>query len=63
MTTTPVSLPLAHSPRRSLQASLLVGFVDTFGKVFFAQYSGISVYVLMALILIWRPEGLKSKGY
>jgi branched-chain amino acid transport system permease protein len=47
----------------ALIASLLVGFVDTFGKVFFAQYSGVSVYVLMALILIWRPEGLKSKGY
>ncbi|MET0961213.1 MAG: branched-chain amino acid ABC transporter permease [Noviherbaspirillum sp.] len=47
----------------ALIASLLVGFVDTFGKVFFAQYSGMSVYVLMALILIWRPEGLKSRGY
>lgn len=47
----------------ALIASLLVGFVDTFGKVFFAQLSGLSVYLLMALILIWRPEGLKSKGY
>lgn len=47
----------------ALIASLLVGFVDTFGKVFFAQLSGIGIYVLMALILIWRPEGLKSKGY
>jgi branched-chain amino acid transport system permease protein len=47
----------------ALLASLLVGFVDTFGKVFFAQYSGVGIYVLMALILIWRPEGLKSKGY
>ena len=47
----------------ALIASLLVGFVDTFGKVFFAQLSGIGVYVLMAVILIWRPEGLKSKGY
>jgi branched-chain amino acid transport system permease protein len=47
----------------ALIASLLVGFVDTFGKVFFAQFSGLSVYLLMALILIWRPEGLKSKGY
>jgi branched-chain amino acid transport system permease protein len=44
-------------------ASLLVGFVDTFGKVLFAQYSGIGIYVLMALILVWRPQGLKSKGY
>ncbi|MGH8807479.1 MAG: branched-chain amino acid ABC transporter permease [Noviherbaspirillum sp.] len=47
----------------ALIASLLVGFVDTFGKVFFAQLSGIGIYVLMAVILIWRPEGLKSKGY
>jgi branched-chain amino acid transport system permease protein len=44
-------------------ASLLVGFVDTFGKVLFAQFSGIGIYVLMALILVWRPQGLKSKGY
>lgn len=42
----------------ALVASLLVGFVDTFGKVFFAEYSGIGVYLLMAIILIWRPEGL-----
>lgn len=47
----------------ALIAALLVGFVDTFGKVFFSQLSGIGVYVLMAVILIWRPEGLKSKGY
>jgi branched-chain amino acid transport system permease protein len=47
----------------ALIASLLVGFVDTFGKVFFAQLSGIGIYVLMAIILIWRPEGLKSKGF
>ncbi|MFP5396902.1 MAG: branched-chain amino acid ABC transporter permease [Gammaproteobacteria bacterium] len=45
----------------ALIASLLVGFVDTFGKVFFAEYSGIGVYLLMAIILIWRPEGLLSR--
>lgn len=47
----------------ALIAALLVGFVDTFGKVLFAQYSGLSVYLLMAVILVWRPQGLKSKGY
>ena len=47
----------------ALIASLLVGFVDTFGKVFFAQFSGIGIYVLMALVLIWRPQGLKGRGY
>jgi len=47
----------------ALIAALLVGVVDTFGKVFFAQLSGIGVYVLMAVILIWRPQGLRSKGF
>ena len=47
----------------ALIASLLVGFVDTFGKVFFAEVSGIGVYLLMAIILVWRPEGLMRRGY
>ncbi|MDE1946976.1 MAG: branched-chain amino acid ABC transporter permease [Burkholderiales bacterium] len=46
----------------ALVASLLVGFVDTFGKVFFAQLSGIGIYLLMALVLVWRPEGLMKRG-
>ncbi|CAN5458188.1 branched-chain amino acid ABC transporter permease [soil metagenome] len=45
----------------ALIASLLVGFVDTFGKVFFAELSGMGVYVLMAIVLIWRPEGLLGR--
>lgn len=46
----------------ALVASLLVGFVDTFGKVFFAEYAGVGVYLLMAVILVWRPEGLARRG-
>lgn len=46
------------SVRGALAASLLVGFVDTFGKVFMPQIAGLLVYVLMAAILVWRPEGL-----
>ncbi|HEY1326240.1 MAG TPA: branched-chain amino acid ABC transporter permease [Casimicrobiaceae bacterium] len=46
------------SIRGALVAALLVGFVDTFGKVFFPQAAGMLVYVLMAAILLWRPEGL-----
>ena len=45
----------------ALIASLLVGFVDTFGKVFFAEFSGVGVYLLMAVILIWRPAGLLGR--
>ena len=47
----------------ALVASLLVGFVDTFGKVFFAEFSGIGVYLLMAIILVWRPQGLMKRSY
>ncbi|MEN9629737.1 MAG: hypothetical protein RJA10_2964 [Pseudomonadota bacterium] len=47
----------------ALVASLLVGVVDTFGKVFFAELSGIGVYLLMAVILVWRPEGLMKRGH
>ena len=47
----------------ALIASLLVGFVDTFGKVFFSEYSGVGVYLLMAVILVWRPEGLMKRAY
>lgn len=46
------------SVRGAMLAALLVGLVDTFGKVFFPQAAGVLVYVLMAAILLWRPEGL-----
>jgi len=42
----------------ALVAALLIGFIDTFGKVFLPDYSGMLVYLLMAVILVWRPEGL-----
>ena len=50
------------SIRGALVASLLVGFVDTFGKVLFPEGAGVVVYLLMAAILLWRPEGLFKAG-
>ncbi len=46
------------SIRGALLAALLIGIVDTFGKVLVPQAAGVLVYVLMALILLWRPNGL-----
>jgi branched-chain amino acid transport system permease protein len=46
----------------ALIASQIVGFADTFGKVFFAEYSGVGIYLVMAAILIWRPEGLMRRA-
>jgi branched-chain amino acid transport system permease protein len=50
------------SIRGALLAALLIGFVDTFGKVLLPQAAGVLVYVLMALILLWKPDGLFKAG-
>jgi len=50
------------SIRGALFASLLIGFVDTFGKVMLPSAAGVLVYVLMALILLWKPDGLFKAG-
>ncbi len=50
------------SIRGALVAALLIGVVDTFGKVVFPQAAGVLVYVLMALILLVKPNGLFKAG-
>ena len=50
------------SVRGALLAAMLIGVVDTFGKVIFPQAAGVLVYVLMALILLWKPNGLFKAG-
>ena len=50
------------SIRGALVAALLIGVVDTFGKVLIPQAAGVLVYVLMALILLWKPDGLFKAG-
>ena len=46
------------SVRGALTAALLVGLVDTFGKVLLPQLASMLVYVLMAVVLLYKPEGL-----
>jgi branched-chain amino acid transport system permease protein len=41
--------------------ALLVGLTDTFGKVFFPSLSSMLIYVVMALVLIWRPTGILGR--
>jgi branched-chain amino acid transport system permease protein len=50
------------SIRGALLAALLIGVVDTFGKVLLPQAAGVLVYVMMALILLWKPDGLFKAG-
>jgi branched-chain amino acid transport system permease protein len=46
------------SVRGALISAMLVGLVDTFGKVLLPQVAGMLVYMLMAAVLLWKPEGL-----
>jgi branched-chain amino acid transport system permease protein len=55
------------SVKGALVAALLIGLVDTFGKVLelrignlqlLPELAGMSVYLLMAAVLLWRPAGL-----
>ena len=39
-------------------AALLIGLVDTLSKVFVPVGAGAAIYVLMAVVLLWRPAGL-----
>jgi branched-chain amino acid transport system permease protein len=49
------------SVKGALFGALLIGLTDTFGQVYLPQVAGMLVYVLMAAVLIFRPEGLFRK--
>ncbi|HEX7007541.1 MAG TPA: branched-chain amino acid ABC transporter permease [Alphaproteobacteria bacterium] len=55
------------SIRGALVGGLLVGVLDTFGRILFPLYFGtgtgsalanMTIYILMAAVLLWRPKGL-----
>lgn len=46
------------SVRGAFVAALMVGLVDTFGKVLLPQIASMLTYMLMAAVLLYRPEGL-----
>lgn len=56
------------SIRGAFIAALVVGVVDTFGRVLPAQFglpnalSEMAIYILMAAVLFWRPRGLFAPG-
>jgi len=50
------------SLKGALIAALLIGFADTFGKVLLPDYASIAVYLLMAIVLLFRPLGLFGRA-
>jgi branched-chain amino acid transport system permease protein len=45
-----------------LLAALLLGIADVFGKYYVPQLGAFVVYLLMVIILFWRPQGLFGRG-
>ena len=41
--------------------ALLIGLTDTFGKVLVPGFASISVYLVMAAVLLWRPNGILGR--
>jgi len=41
--------------------AMLIGLADTFGKVLLPDIASVAVYATMAIVLIWRPQGLFGK--
>ncbi len=46
------------SIKGALAGAMLVGVADTFGRVLLPTGAGVTVYAVMALVLLWRPQGL-----
>jgi branched-chain amino acid transport system permease protein len=46
------------SIKGAMIAALLIGIVDTVGQVLVPEFSGVAIYLLMAALLLWRPQGL-----
>jgi len=46
------------SVKGAFVGAMIIGLADTFGKVLIPDFASMAVYATMALILIWRPQGL-----
>jgi branched-chain amino acid transport system permease protein len=43
-------------------ASLLLGFGDVAGKYYAPQFGSFIIYIIMIVVLLWRPQGLFSRA-
>jgi branched-chain amino acid transport system permease protein len=43
-------------------ASLVLGIGDVFGKYYVPQFGAFIIYIIMIVVLIWRPQGLFSRA-
>jgi branched-chain amino acid transport system permease protein len=46
----------------AMVAAMVIAFADVFGKVLVPEFSGMFVYLVMAFVLLWRPEGIFKRA-
>ena len=49
------------SLKGAIIGALLIGFVDSFGKVYIPQLAQIIIYAVMALTILFKPDGLYKR--
>ncbi len=50
------------SVKGAFVGAMIIGLADTFGTVLLPNFASVVVYAVMALILLWRPQGLFGKA-
>ncbi len=50
------------SVKGAFVGAMIIGLADTFGTVLLPNFASVAVYAVMALILLWRPQGLFGKA-
>jgi branched-chain amino acid transport system permease protein len=50
------------SVKGAFVGAMLIGLADTFGRVLLPDFASVVVYAVMAMVLLWRPQGLFGRA-
>jgi branched-chain amino acid transport system permease protein len=50
------------SVQGALAGGLIIGLVDAYGKAFFPEFAYFSMYIVLIIILLFRPSGLMGRA-
>lgn len=50
------------SLKGSFYAALLLGIVDTFGRYYFPALGAFTIYIVVVVLLLWRPHGVFARA-
>lgn len=50
------------SVKGAFVGAMVIGLADTFGQVLLPEFASVVVYAVMAVVLLWRPQGLFGKA-